>query len=114
MGPHYVNIESDTLDNDMFRRILYTVPGKLQLVLMSVNDEIPEEVHSDTVQFIRIESGHGLAILGGPLNQKRYPLFDGITLTIPPGTTHRIVNTGKEPLKLYTIYSTDEHKENKQ
>jgi len=46
------NIEKETLDNDNFRKVLYT--GKhLQLVLMSLKpgEEIGEEIHQNNDQF---------------------------------------------------------------
>ena len=104
----YRNIEKDTLKNKIYRDVLYTVPKKFQLVLMSldVGEDIPEEVHSGHVQFIRVESGTGIAIVG----RKKYKLFDGISITIPPGKKHYIKNTSKtEMLKMYTIYAPDEH-----
>ena len=54
------NIEKDTLENNNFRKVLYS--GKhLQLVLMSLKpgEEIGEEIHQDTDQFFRFESGSG-------------------------------------------------------
>jgi hypothetical protein len=51
------NIENDTLENQDFRRVLYTAKNT-QLVLMSLraNEEIGEEIH-DLDQFIRVEAG---------------------------------------------------------
>ncbi|NJK86077.1 MAG: cupin domain-containing protein, partial [Bacteroidales bacterium] len=46
------NIEKDTMENDNFRKVLYT--GKhLQLVLMSlkVGEDIGEETHPNNDQF---------------------------------------------------------------
>ena len=48
------NIEKDSLENNNFRKVLYT--GKnLQLVLMSlkVGEEIGEETHQNIDQFFR-------------------------------------------------------------
>jgi mannose-6-phosphate isomerase-like protein (cupin superfamily) len=41
--------------------------------------------------------------------EKNYNLSDGVSVIIPPGLYHEIINTGKEDLKLYTIYSPPEH-----
>ena len=41
---------------------------------------------------------------------KEYPLKDGMSLVVPAGTKHNIINTSKtESLKLYTIYSPAHH-----
>ena len=54
------NIEQRTIENDDFRRVLYT--GKnIQRVLMTLKpgEEIGEEVHEDRDQFFRVEEGQG-------------------------------------------------------
>ena len=71
-------------------------------------DDIHMEVHNDHDQFIKIEKGFGTAII----DNKEYELKDGIGLIIPAGTSHQIINNGKnDELKLYTIYSPPEHKQ---
>ncbi len=103
----YQNIEKNTLQNKLYRNVVYT--GKhSQFVYMSIKplDEIHMEVHKTIDQFIRIESGNGIAIV----NNKKYKLYDGIGLIIPAGSFHKIINSSKtQNLKLYTIYSPPEH-----
>ncbi|HMP28365.1 MAG TPA: cupin domain-containing protein [Saprospiraceae bacterium] len=108
MLPSHLNIENETLKNTDYRRVIYTVPKNMQLVLMSIpkGKDIPSEIHPHTTQFIRIEKGLGIATIDG----KEYGLGDGIELIIPPGFKHRIQNVGKTPLKLYTIYTPPEHR----
>lgn len=101
------NIEKDTVENDDFRRVLFTTKNS-QLVLMSVapEDEIGEEVH-DLDQFIRFESGEGYVTLG---NFKQN-VTDGDAIVVPQGVSHNVVNTSKtKPLKLYAVYSPPNHK----
>lgn len=108
MKPDHRNIEKETIKNKNYMKVLYTVKGNMQLVLMSLNpgEDIPEEIHNNITQFFRIESGMGYAKING----KRYTLKDGFTLIIPPGSKHYIKNTSKtEPLKLYSIYSPEHH-----
>jgi len=103
------DIEKETLENDNFRKVLYTDP-RLQLVLMSLNpnEEIGMEVHHKEDQFIRIEEGEGLAVIGGEEHQ----LQDGSVVIIPKGIEHNIVNTSSDAkLKLYTIYAPAHHPE---
>ena len=100
------NIEKMTEDNDDFRRVLYT--GKnLQLVLMAIQpgEEIGEEVHEDRDQFFRIETGEGEVWIDGVSNKVKAD--DGIV--VPAGAKHNVVNSGSEPLKLYTLYGPPEH-----
>ena len=107
-GVDYRNIEHDTLRNESYRRVIYTVPGCFQNVLMSLapGESIPSEVHRNAVQFVRVERGSGLC----PVDRVAYSLFDGIAITIPPGARHKFENTSKrQHLKLYVIYTPPEH-----
>lgn len=101
------NIEKDTLDNNNFRKVLYT--GKhSQLVLMSLapNEEIGMEVHPDNDQFFRFEKGEGKVIIDG----NEYVVKDGFAVIVPAGAQHNVINTSAEKeLKLYTIYSPAHH-----
>lgn len=61
--PFVTNIEQETLKNDNFRTALWT--GKyLQLTLMSIEDEIGVEMHPNLDQFIRLEQGEGIIMMG--------------------------------------------------
>ncbi len=101
------DIEKETKDNNNFRKVLYTSKNS-QLVVMCIQpgDEIGEEVH-DLDQFIRIEDGKAKAIL----NDVEYEIEDDYAVVIPAGVKHNVVNTGDEPLKLYTVYSPPEHRD---
>ena len=107
MTGYIKNIEKETLENENFRKVLFTGPHS-QLVLMSLlpKEEIGMEVHHDVDQFIRIEEGEGLAILNG----EETPLLDDFAIVIPSGTNHNIINTSdSRKMKLYSIYSPSEH-----
>ena len=101
-----VNIEKSTLQNNAFRRVIYTSPNLIQLVLMSIlpGQDIGLEQHP-VDQFIRVEQGYGLAQLDG-YQQKIGP---GWALVIPANVWHNVINTGSEELKLYTIYAPPHH-----
>lgn len=109
MKGHITNIEKDTLENENFRKVIFTAEN-MQLVLMSIepSEEIGEEMHDDVDQFIRIEKGNGKAILNG----EEYEIMDGSSVVIPAGVKHNIINSSaEEKLKLYTIYSPPEHRD---
>ena len=108
MKGYVTNIESDTLKNSDFRRVLYTGKNS-QLVLMSLRpqEEIGEETHH-LDQFIRVEAGQGVAILDGT----KHRISDGSAVVIPAGTKHNVINeSASEALKLYTVYSPPEHRD---
>jgi mannose-6-phosphate isomerase-like protein (cupin superfamily) len=111
---YYDNIEKKTLNNGNYREVLYTVPDRMQLVVMSISSEetIPGEIHDNITQFIRVESGKGNLKIKYGDGFKNYKLTDGISVIIPPGLYHEVINTGKEDLKIYTIYSPPEHDSN--
>jgi mannose-6-phosphate isomerase-like protein (cupin superfamily) len=103
------NIEAATERNNNYRNVLYTNKYQ-QLVTMSlaIGDEIPMESHNGS-QFIRVESGNGVAYIG----KKRVLLSEGVAIIIPPNAKHVIKNTSKvAPLKVYTVYSPPQHKPN--
>ncbi len=101
------NIERATKENENFRKVLYTA-AHTQLVVMSLKpgEEIGEEIH-DLAQFIRVEEGSGVAILDGV----EKPVEDDFAIIVPAGARHNVINTGDEPMKLYTLYSPPEHKD---
>ena len=108
MKGYITNIEKDSLENENFRKVLYTGKNS-QLVLMAIEprDDIGEEVHK-LDQFIRVEAGNGLAILDGV----KHEISDGSAIVIPAGTMHNIINSSEtEKLKLYSVYSPPEHKD---
>lgn len=107
MKGYITNIEKETLENEDYRRVLYTTKNS-QLVLMNIKpgEEIGEETH-ELDQFLRFEQGNGKAVLDGVESDVR----DGTAVVVPAGTKHNFLNTGDTDLKLYSIYSPPEHKD---
>jgi len=104
-----INIETETVANNNFRRVLYTGEHS-QLVLMTIQpgEEIGLEVHADTDQFFRFESGKGKVII----NETEYEVSDGDAVVVPAGAKHNVINTSdSELLSLYTVYSPAHHKD---
>lgn len=109
MKGYKTNIEKDTLENENFRKVLYTAAHS-QLVLMSLKsgEEIGMEVHPDNDQFFRFESGKGKCVIDG----NEYDVEDGDAVVVPAGAEHNVINVSdSEELKLYTIYSPAHHKD---
>jgi mannose-6-phosphate isomerase-like protein (cupin superfamily) len=100
------DIEQQTERNRDFRRVMFTGPY-LQLVLMTLQpgEDIGEEVHNDTDQFFRVEQGEGEVVIDGYAR----PIDDGTAIVIPAGARHNVVNTGRKPLRLYTLYAPPHH-----
>ena len=103
------NIEKLTIENDNFRKVLYSGQYS-QLVLMALKpgEDIGLEVHEDTDQFFRFEKGEGKVII----NDTEYIVGDGDSVVVPAGAEHNVINTSQaDSLKLYTIYSPAHHKD---
>lgn len=110
--PLVVNIAHMTKQNNTYRTALWT--GRhLQLTLMHINagEDIGLEVHPDTDQFLRIEAGQGVVQMGDTKDNltDQSPIYEDCAIFIPAGKWHNIINTGRAPLKLYTIYAPPHH-----
>lgn len=107
MKGYVQDIEAIATGNDDFRRVLYTAQH-CQLVIMALKpqEDIGAEVHK-LDQFFRVEAGRGEAVLDGV----RTAIRAGYAVVVPAGARHNIINTGTEPLKLYTIYAPPNHRD---
>lgn len=111
-NPFVINIHEAAVRNDNYRTALWT-GAHLQLTLMSIDVEsdIGLEMHPDVDQFIRIEQGEGFVVMGdSPHNLDfRRRVGDDYVIFIPAGKWHNLINTGRLPVKLYSIYAPPEH-----
>lgn len=110
--PFVINIDEATKKNNAFRVALWT-GEHLQLTLMSINvgEDIGLEKHPCVDQFIRIEEGEGIVMMGDNKDKLDYQkkVYDDYAILIPAGKWHNLINTGNKPLKLYSIYAPPEH-----
>ncbi len=113
-GPHpfVINIEEATTDNPAFRVALWT-GEHLQLTVMSIDvgDDIGLEVHPDGDQFIRVEEGQAVVLMGDSPDALTYQAgaSDDYAIFIPAGKWHNVINIGSKPLRVYVIYAPPEH-----
>lgn len=110
--PFILDIKQAVLNNNNFRTTLWT-GSYMQLTVMCIppGEEIGLEMHACHDQFIAIEQGCGLVKMGNcpeKLNFQKEVSTD-YAFIIPAGTWHNLINTGKCPLKLYSIYAPPEH-----
>jgi mannose-6-phosphate isomerase-like protein (cupin superfamily) len=101
------SIEDFAVQNEEFRRVLYTAKH-CQLVVMALKpkEEIGMEVHQ-LDQFFRVEKGTGEADLDGV----RTVIRTSFAVLVPAGVNHNIINIGSVPLKLYTLYAPPNHRD---
>lgn len=110
--PWAFDIEAATLANESYRSANWT--GQfMQLVFMTLKpgEEIDLEIHDGHDQFIRIEEGKALVLMGKEAGNLtwRQEVEDDWAILIPAGYWHQIKNTGTNDLKLYTLYGPPEH-----
>ena len=102
----HVTIPDIASESTDFRRVLWTgVHSQLVMMTIPPGGEIGEETHEHTDQLLSFVSGTGEGIVGG----EKHRLDAGDVCAVPAGTRHNFVNTGEEPLVLYTVYSPPEH-----
>jgi mannose-6-phosphate isomerase-like protein (cupin superfamily) len=103
--PHWT-IATVAEESPDFRRVLWT-GTHTQLVIMTIppGGEIGEEVHEDTDQILTFVSGTGEAMVAGDKRK----VAQGDLVVVPAGKKHNFVNTGENPLILYTVYGPPEH-----
>lgn len=106
------NIEKTTVNNPYYRCVVYTNNNQ-QIVIMKLKpyEEIGNEKHDYSSQFIRVEGGSCQAITGSGPSHQKYVLNDGDVIVIPADTYHNIIALEKG-VSLYTIYSPPVHSQN--
>ena len=110
--PFVVDIEKAAIANDTFRTAIWS-GSHLQVTLMSIEpgDDIGLERHETTDQFLRIEQGKGMVQMGERKDDLSFvqPVFENSAVFVPANTWHNITNTGRIPLKLYSVYAPPNH-----
>ena len=110
--PIALNIDRLAKANTNFRTALWT-GEHLQVTLMSipVGTDIGAEMHSNLDQFLRIEDGCGIVMMGTSECELNYrqKVNSDYAIFVPAGTWHNIINTGNRPLKIYSIYAPPQH-----
>ena len=110
--PFAFNIHHATTKNQNFRTTLWT-GNYLQLTLMSIPvcSDIGLEIHPETDQIIRIEQGMALVKMGQRKNELKFQMevCKDDTIFVPAGTWHNVINIGRTPLKVSSIYAPPHH-----
>lgn len=110
--PFVANIKELAKQNNNFRTALWT-GNYLQITLMSIpaGESIGLEVHPNLDQFIQIEQGSGIVKMGDSQNSLDFQrkVGEGFSFVIPAGKWHNLINTGNEPIKLFSIYAPPQH-----
>lgn len=111
-SPAVFNLEELVIGNAAYRQTIWT-GNNMQVTVMSipVGGEIGLEAHHDVEQFLRVDKGQGKVYMGQKSDELTFvqDIEDGYSVHVPAEMYHNIVNTGTEPLQLYSIYAGPEH-----
>lgn len=110
--PFVFDIEAYTTQNDTYRTSIWT--GQyMQMTVMSIpaGGDIGLEMHPDIDQFLRVEAGEGIMLMGDEEDNLDFEarVEHDYAVFIPAGKWHNLVNDSDEPLKVYSIYAPSEH-----
>lgn len=111
-NPYVVNVANAAMCNSNFRSAIWTGRyAQMTLMCIPVCSEIGMEVHNDTDQIIRIEEGNAQVKMGCSRNLTdcQENLCKGDAVFVPAGIWHNIINVGRVPLKVSTIYAPPHH-----
>ena len=85
----------------------------MQMTVMTLQpgEDIGLELHTKTDQFLRVEQGSGIVMMGDAEDNLDFQqrVEDDFAIFIPSGKWHNLLNDSDEPLKLYSIYTPVEH-----
>ena len=110
--PFVTDICQNTIQNNNFRTTRWTGTD-LQLTLMTIpcNSEIGLEIHHSNDQFLYIESGSGVMMMGQSKDNLDYQckVAPGTGIFVPVNTWHNLINDGCHSIKLFSVYAPPHH-----
>lgn len=112
LKPYVTNVMNKTIQNKNYRTALWTgCHIQMTLMCIPVCSDIGLELHEDTEQIIRIEQGMALVKMGDCESQLNFQVKAcvGDTIFVPAKIWHNIINIGRIPLKLSSIYAPPHH-----
>lgn len=106
-----VQLSKAALYNTFFRRELWT-GEHLQITVMCipVGGEVGKEIHEDLDQLLVVEQGSAAVFMGETEDISFVgDATEGSGILVPAGTYHNVLNDGRIPLKLYSVYAPPKH-----
>jgi mannose-6-phosphate isomerase-like protein (cupin superfamily) len=111
-APTQFSLPSAAQENRAFRHTLWT-GEHLQLTVMYLapGEDIGTEMHANVDQLLRVEEGHALLRYGSCRSAIRDVGYmrRGDVFLVPAGTYHNLINAGRGPLRLSSVYAPPNH-----
>lgn len=107
-----VYIRKATLYNDYFRREMWTGEHmQITVMCIPVGGEVGKEIHEDLDQFLVVEQGAASVFMGEKENGLAFvgEATEGAGILVPSGTYHNVINDGRIPLKMHSVYAPPKH-----
>ncbi len=111
-NPYVTNVEQMAMANGNFRTAIWTGEhGQMTLMCIPPCGDIGLEMHADADQMIRVEHGSGMVSMGRTQCRQDFQesLCRGDVIFVPAGTWHNVMNTGRCPLRLSSVYAPPNH-----
>lgn len=110
--PYVENVLQRAVRNTNYRTEIWTgCYVQMTLMCIPVCSDIGLEIHEDTDQIIRIEQGMGLVKMGDCKDHLDFQkeVCKGDTIFVPAGIWHNVINIGRIPLKVSSVYAPPHH-----
>ena len=109
---YVMNADRMSMQNADFRNTIWTgCYSQMTLMCIPVCSDIGLEIHEDTDQIIRIEQGFGMVQMGECRDDMDYQrrVCRGDIIFVPSGMWHNVVNIGRIPMRVSTVYAPPHH-----
>ena len=109
---YVMNADRMSMQNADFRNTIWTgCYSQMTLMCIPVCSDIGLEIHEDTDQIIRIEQGFGMVQMGACRDDMDYQrrVCRGDIIFVPSGMWHNVVNIGRIPMRVSTVYAPPHH-----
>jgi len=104
-----IDIKKMAKENKAFRRVLDTGKfGQLALISLRKGEDLGDEMHPMVDELYYVVDGEGEIKIDG----KIHPIEEHTLMLVPAGTKHDVINTGKDDLKLFAMFTSPIHPEN--
>jgi mannose-6-phosphate isomerase-like protein (cupin superfamily) len=98
-----INIEKMAKDNKAFRNVVDTGKyGQLVLISLRKGEDLGDELHPTVDELYFVVEGEGEIKIDG----KPFPFKEDALMLVPAGTRHDVINTGKEDMKLFAMFTS--------